>query len=399
MSEKSGPLKGIRVLDLSRVLAGPTATQILGDYGADVLKIERPGRGDDTRAWGPPFLQNADGSEAAESAYYLCVNRNKRSVAVDIATTEGADQIRALLADCDILVENFKCGGLAKYALGYEDLKAEFPGLIYCSITGFGQTGPNAHRAGYDLLAQGYSGLMSLTGEAQGAPMKVGVGIGDVLTGLYATTAILAALHHKRLTGQGQHIDLSLVDCLMAGLVNEGTNYLLSGQSPTRFGNAHPNIVPYQVFAVADGHAIVAVGNDGQFARFCDLLGQPDLAHDPRYATNSARLEHREGLLQHLSDMLIIWRKDDLIAAMEARGIPGGPINTVPELFETEQVTAREMVVQVENPAAQGGMVSVVGNPVKFSQTPVRYDIAPPRCGAHTEEVFEQFGLESPLQD
>lgn len=300
MTVPAAPLDGVRILDLSRILAGPYCTQLLGDLGADVIKVERPGRGDDTRSWGPPFVIGEDGSPTGESAYYLCANRNKRSLAVDFTTKAGQAELRALLRHCDILVENFKQGGLAKYGLSYADLAEEFPGLIYCSITGFGQTGPNAHRAGYDLLAQGFGGIMSLTGAPEGEPMKVAVGICDVMTGMYAANAIQAALRHRDLTGEGQQIDVALADVQMAWLVNEGTNYLLSGEVPQRRGNQHPNIVPYQVFQGADGHLIVAVGNDRQFAAFCAILGVPELAEDPDYATNPARLAHREALIARL---------------------------------------------------------------------------------------------------
>ena len=288
-------LDGLRILDLTRILAGPTCTQLLGDLGADVIKVERPGRGDDTRGWGPPFVKDADGQDTSESAYYLCANRNKRSVAIDLATAEGAGLVRRLAARCDVLIENFKVGALGRYGLGYDDLRDELPGLVYCSITGFGQTGPNAHRAGYDLLAQGYGGIMSLTGAPDGEPMKVGVGIADIMCGMYAATAILAALRHRDRTGRGQHIDVALADAQMAWLVNEGSNYLISGEVPERRGNEHPNIVPYGVFETADGHVIVAVGNDAQYERFCEFLGAPELASDDRYRTNAGRLAPPRG--------------------------------------------------------------------------------------------------------
>ncbi|MCP3970110.1 MAG: CoA transferase [Rhodobacteraceae bacterium] len=385
----TGPLDGIRVLDLSRILAGPTAAQLLGDYGADILKIERPGGGDDTRKWGPPFVQGADGP-TDESAYYLCANRNKRSVEADIATPQGAALVRDLLGHCDILIENFKVGGLARYGLGYDDLRHDFPGLVYCSITGFGQTGPNRDKPGYDLLAQAWGGIMSLTGPADGEPAKVAVGIADVMTGMYATTAILAALRHRDATGQGQHIDIALADCQVAWLINEGTNYLTCGEIPVRRGNQHPNIVPYQVFEMADGHAVVAVGNDAQFQRFCDLIGHPDLACDPRFASNAARLQHREVLIALIADRLRGFGRDWLIAGMEARGIPGGPINRLDDVFGSDQVAARGMKIDMDHPAAVGGQVSLIGNPVQFSATPVSYRRAPPLCGADTEEVIAE---------
>lgn len=393
VSGPRGPLQGVRVLDLTRILAGPTCTQLLGDFGADVIKIERPGGGDDTRAWGPPFVTAANGEDTTESAYYLASNRNKRSVTADIATPEGQSLIRKLLVHCDIIVENFKVGGLAKYGLSYADLKDEFPGVVYCSVTGFGQTGPNAHRAGYDLLAQGAGGIMSLTGDAEGAPMKVGVGIADVMCGMYAASAILAALHHRNATGEGQHIDVALLDTQMAWLVNEGTNYLTSGKAPLRRGNEHPNIVPYGVFAVADGHAIIAVGNDAQFARFCRIIGHPDLAEDERFARNQGRLENRHDLLAALNPILSGIERDVLLAGMESEGVPGGPIHTVPEAFTSPQSEAREMVVNLPHPLAGPSGVRLIGNPVKFSGTPVTYRRAPPTCGADTDDVLQEFGL------
>lgn len=383
-------LAGIRVLDLSRILAGPTATQLLGDFGADIIKIERPGEGDDTRRWGPPFVVNADGSDSDESAYYLCANRNKRSVALDISTPEGAQTVRELLQHCDVLVENFKVGGLRKYGLSYEDLRSEFPQLVYCSITGFGQTGPNAGKPGYDLLAQGYGGIMSLTGPADGEPAKVAVGISDVMTGMYAATAILAALRHRDNTGAGQQIDIALVDCQVAWLVNEGTNYLLSGNSPKRRGNQHPNIVPYQVFEAAEGHLIVAVGNDAQFRRFCLLLKVPEWAVDALFATNAARLVNRDMLVERISALVKEWNRDELIKGMEALGIPCGPINSLPQVFASDQVVAREMKVRMNYPDAKSGAVDLIGNPVRFSGTPVSYYRPPPRCGADTEAVLQE---------
>ncbi|MDX1711119.1 MAG: CaiB/BaiF CoA-transferase family protein, partial [Rhodovibrionaceae bacterium] len=289
----TAPLTGLRVFDLTRILAGPTATQLLGDLGADIIKIERPGQGDDTRKWGPPYVKDAAGEDTSESAYYLCANRNKRSVTIDIAAPEGQALARRLIGECDILVENFKAGGLKKYGLSYADLKDEFPHIIYCSITGFGQTGPYASRAGYDYLAQGLGGMMSLTGEPDGEPMKVGVGIADVMCGMYGVAAILSALHHRHKTGQGQHIDMALLDSQVGWLVNEGTNYLVSGEVPKRRGNEHPNIVPYKVLPASDGPFILAVGNDAQFRRFCEFAGAPELAEDPRFTTNALRVRNR----------------------------------------------------------------------------------------------------------
>ena len=385
-----GPLEGIRVLDLTRILAGPTMTQTLGDFGADIIKVERPGAGDDTRAWGPPYVTGTDGKPTSESAYYLAANRNKRSIAIDMATPEGAALIRKLARHCDVLVENFKLGGLKKYGLDYESLSAEHPGLVYCSITGFGQTGPNAHRPGYDLLAQGYGGIMSLTGEPDGEPMKVGVGIADVVCGLYGGLGILAALRHRDQTGLGQHIDVSLVDSQVSWLVNEGTNYLLSGEEPKRRGNQHPNIVPYQVFQACDGHVIVAAGNDGQYQRLCAIVGLEELAFDPRFDTNPKRLENREVLIPLLAEKIATLGKQDLVDAMEANNVPGGAINTIAEVFESEQVLARGMKITMPQPKAKSGEVDLIGNPVKFSRTPVTYRHPPPMCGEHTDEVLRE---------
>jgi crotonobetainyl-CoA:carnitine CoA-transferase CaiB-like acyl-CoA transferase len=362
--------------------------------GADVIKIEKPGAGDDTRSWGPPYVQDRDGRSTSESAYYLSANRNKRSVSADIATEAGADLVRALLVNADVLVENFKVGGLKKYGLSYEDLKVDFPSLVYCSITGFGQTGPNSHRAGYDLLAQGFGGIMSLTGEPDGEPMKVAVGICDIMTGMYAASAILAALRHRDQTGAGQHIDLCLADVQTAWLANEGVNFLLSGQNPLRRGNQHPNIVPYQVFEVADGHVIVAVGNDQQFRRFCAIIGEEQLGVDARYATNPQRLRNRAELIGTLTPLLSKLGKDDLLARMEAQGVPGGPINRLDEVFASDQVRARGMKIEMPYPLAQSGRVSLIGNPIKFSLTPVTYRRAPPGCGADTQNVLDELAKE-----
>ena len=383
----TGPLKGIRILDLTRILAGPSCTQVLGDMGADVIKIEKPGMGDDTRSWGPPFVKDADGNDTSESAYYLSANRNKRSVALDISKPEDVAKLKDLLRSCDVLVENFKVGGLDKYGLSYADLAAEFPQLVYCSITGFGQTGPNAHKAGYDLMIQGWGGIMSLTGEADGEPSKVAVAIVDLMAGMYASTAILAALRHVSETGEGQQIDLSLADIQVAWLANLASNYLVSGDEPKRHGNQHANIVPYQVFEVSDGHVIVAVGNDAQFVRFCDILGAPELAKGA-YAKNANRLAERDRLIPELEELLAQQSKNELIAAMEAQGVPGGPINTIPEVFETDQVTAREMKIDMPHPLSGTGTVPMVGSPFKFSRTPVSYRHAPPFAGQHTEEVL-----------
>jgi len=385
-----GPLAGIRVLDLSRILAGPTCTQLLGDYGADVIKVEKPGRGDDTRAWGPPFVKDGDGRDTSESAYYLCANRNKRSVALDIASDEGAETARRLAEKSDVLIENFKVGALERYGLAYEQIRDRCPHLVYCSITGFGQTGPNAHLAGYDLMAQGFGGIMSLTGAPEGEPTKVAVGIADVMCGMYATTAILAALRHRDRTGEGQRIDLGLVDTQVAWLINEGTNYLTSGELPVRRGNQHPNIVPYQVFEAADGHLIVAVGNDRQFAAFCTILGLASLSGDACYATNAARLAHRDELIALIADAISGFDRDPLLEAMAEAGVPGGPVNDLEQVFSSGQVAARGMRIAIPTPHAGSGKVELIGNPVKFSATPVSYRRPPPLCGEHTEEVIAE---------
>ncbi len=395
----SGPLSGLRVFDLTRILAGPTCTQLLGDLGADVIKIERPGEGDDTRKWGPPYLKDETGSETRESAYYLSSNRNKRSVTLDVAQAEGQALAKRLLAKCDILVENFKAGGLTKYGLGYADLKAEFPDLVYCSITGFGQTGPYAPRAGYDFLAQGAGGIMSLTGEPDGEPIKVGVGIADVMCGMYASTAILAALRHRdsaRSQGRpgGQHIDLALLDTQVAWLVNEGLNYLTSGRVPRRMGNEHPNIVPYKVLPCADGHFILAVGNDSQFRKFCTFAGAPELPDNPLFLTNSLRVKNREALYALLPGYTVKKTQSEWVEGLSARGVPSGPVNTLDQVFADPQVLHRGMRVRVPYPGIEGGAVDLIGDPIKFSETPVEYRRHPPQMGQHTDEVLgELLGL------
>ena len=383
-----GPLDGIRVLDLSRILAGPTCTQLVGDLGAEVIKIENPDGGDDTRTWGPPFVTGKDGAPTDLSAYFLCANRNKLSVTVDIATPAGQDTIRALAAQSDIVVENFKPGGLAKYGLDAATLCAADPALVYCSISGYGQTGPNAHKPGYDLMAQGYGGIMSLTGEPDGEPMKVGVGIADVMCGMYACVGILAALRHRDQTGEGQHIDLSLVDSQIAWLINEGTSHLTTGKRPIRRGNGHPNIAPYQVFGTADGHVIIAVGNDGQFRRFCGFLGLTALPDDPRFATNSARLTNRDALIAALTPALAALQTGAVITGLEGCGVPVGPVQTLDQVFASDQVAARDMAVRVPCPESDTGNVHLIGNPLKFSATPVSYRQAPPHLGQHTAEIL-----------
>lgn len=383
-----GPLAGIRVLDLSRVLAGPWATQALGDLGAEVIKVEQPGMGDDTRRWGPPFLP--DGSH--DSAYYLCANRNKRSIAIDIAKPEGAALVRQLAQDADIVVENFRVGGLAKYGLDYPSLAAIRPGLVYCSITGFGQTGPLKDDGGYDFLIQGMSGLMSVTGAADGGPMKVGIPISDLVTGLYATVSILAALNHRNATGEGQHIDMALLDSQVAVLANQASNFLNGGMIPRRSGNQHPNIVPYQDFACADGDVLVALGNDKQFRAFCTMLGRADLADDEAYASIALRSRNREALLAELGSELAGWKSADLIAAMRALGLPGGRINDIPDMLAHAQVDARGMVHEIAR--SDGTPVKFLGFPGKLSATPASYRNAPPRSGEDTAQVLrEELGL------
>jgi len=386
-----GPLDGLVVLDLSRILAGPTCTQLLGDLGAEVIKIESLA-GDDTRQWGPPFAVDEDGNPTDLSAYFMSVNRNKKSVAVDLTDPEMQEALRDLAGRADVVIENFKPGGLRKYGLDHETLCAAYPGLVYCSISGFGQTGPNRDKPGYDLMAQGYGGIMSITGEAGEEPMKVGVGVADVVCGLYAATGILAALRHRDATGDGQHIDLALVDATMSWLVNQGLNYLTSGIAPTRAGNAHPNIVPYQVFATSDGYVIVAVGNDSQYARFCDYLGQPDWATDPRFATNTARLGSRDTLVPMIAGVLATRTMQDVIDGLEARKVPVGPVNTIEQALESDQARARGMTVSLPADQVAGGAVRLLGNPLKFSRTPVSYRRAPPATGADTGAVLRRLG-------
>jgi crotonobetainyl-CoA:carnitine CoA-transferase CaiB-like acyl-CoA transferase len=385
-------LAGVRVLDLTRVLAGPWCTQVLADLGADVIKVERPGNGDDTRGWGPPFLRDADGNDTTESAYYLCANRNKRSITVDIATGEGQAVIRRLAMESDVLVENFKVGDMARYRLDAAALHAANPRLVYCSITGFGQDGPYAQRAGYDFAVQGLGGLMSITGAADGEPQKVGVAVADLFTGMYATVAILAALRHRDATGEGQVIDMALLDAQVAMLANLGSHYLVGGDMPPRQGNAHANIVPYQVFAVADGHIIVAVGNDRQFARLCQLLGESALADDERFATNAGRVRHRDVLVPMLQSAFV-WRdRQTWLTVLEAAGIPSGPVNDIADVFADPQVEARAMVEHVAHPEA--GSVPLVASPLKLSATPVDLRRAPPLLGQHTDAVLREAGYD-----
>ena len=385
-----GPLSHIRVLDLSRVLAGPWAAQNLGDLGAEIIKVERPGAGDDTRGWGPPFLKDAEGKDTSEAAYYASVNRNKKSVTLDIGKPAGQAIVRELAAKCDVLIENYKLGTLKRYGLSYEDLKPLNPRLIYCSVTGFGQDGPYAPRPGYDFIFQGMGGLMSITGERDGeigaGPMKVGIAITDVLTGMYASLAISAAITHCERTGQGQYIDTALLDTIVAFNANQVVSYLASGNIPQRWGNAHPQVVPYEVFATSDGHLILAVGNDGQHARFWKVAGRPEIAEDPLFKTNSQRILNRRALIPLIAEVMVTRTKGEWLAQLEAATVPCGPINNMKEVFEDAQVKHRGL--KVEMPHALGGVAPVVASPMHFSETPVEYRIAPPLLGAHNAEVY-----------
>ncbi|MDZ7629050.1 MAG: CaiB/BaiF CoA-transferase family protein [Parvularculaceae bacterium] len=382
-------LDGVRVLDLSRVLAGPWASQFLGDLGAEVIKIERPGAGDDTRGWGPPFLTN-DAGEATDAAYFLSANRNKKSVAIDIADPHGAELVRRIATTSHVLLENFKVGGLRKYGLDYASLAAVNPALVYCSITGFGQTGPDAPRAGYDYMIQAMGGLMSITGQPDGAagaePMKVGVAVADLFSGMYAAAAILAALRHAERTGEGQHVDVALFDCQIAMLANQASNYLVSGTAPGRLGNAHPNIAPYQVFLTSDGHIVIAVGNDSQFASFARAIGLAGLADDARYKTNRGRVGARESLVSAIAPAMRLRTTRDWLAVMEEAGVPAGPINTIDQVFAEPQARARAMTAPLDRPDARGA--AMTAHPVKYSATPAVTDLAPPALGSHTEEVL-----------
>ncbi|MFZ6769430.1 CaiB/BaiF CoA transferase family protein [Undibacterium sp. Di26W] len=380
----------IRVLDLTRVLAGPWCAQNLADLGAEVIKVEKPGSGDDTRTWGPPYLRDAEGNNTTEAAYYLAANRGKQAITVDMATEQGQQIIRELAAKSDVVLENYKVGQLKKYGLDYESLKLIKPDLVYCSITGFGQNGPYAHRAGYDFIVQGMGGFMSLTGERDdlpgGGPQKAGVAIADLMTGMYSTIAVMAALTHRDRTGEGQYIDMALLDVQVAMLANMNMNYLASDSAPKRWGNAHPNIVPYQTFATTDGHIIVAAGNDGQYKKFVQAGGQPELADDPRFSTNPKRVEHRDVLVPILADMVKRKTKQEWISLLEDAGVPCGPINTLDEVFENPQVQAREMQFNLPHPTA--GQVKLVASPMKMSATPPRYASAPPLLGQHTDDIL-----------
>ena len=383
-----GPLAGFRILDLSRILAGPWASQMLADLGAEVIKIERPVTGDDTRSWGPPYMPDEAGQATTEAAYFHATNRGKFSVCIDISSRQGQELIANLVARCDVLIENFKVGGLKQYGLDFDSLKRVNAKLVYCSITGFGQTGPYAERAGYDFMIQAMGGLMSVTGEPEGQPMKVGVALADVMTGLYAANAIQAALIHQLRSGEGQYIDLALLDVQVATLANQAMNYLAGGNNPQRLGNAHPNIVPYQAFQTRDGYLILAIGNDAQFKRFCELAGHPDLSSDERYRKNSDRVKNRHSLIPPLIDIMLSQDSDWWLVQLNAHGIPGGPVNHIDAVFADPQVRHRGMQFELKHAAA--GRVASVANPIRLSKTPVTYDKAPPTLGQHTEQVLSE---------
>ncbi len=383
------PLAGLRVVELARILAGPWIGQTLADLGADVVKVEAP-EGDDTRRWGPPFVRGA-GGESLDSAYFHSCNRGKRSVIADLRAAEGQEIVRRLVRVSDVLIENFKVGGLVKYGLDYASLQAINPRLVYCSVTGFGQTGPYAHRAGYDFIVQGMSGIMDLTGDADGDPQKIGVAFADIFTGTYGTIAVMAALAQRERTGVGQHVDLALLDSMVGVLANQSLNYLVSGKVPHRMGNAHPNIVPYQTFAVRDGHVIIAVGNDPQFARLCEFLGVPAVARDPKFATNAARVQHRVELIDKLSALLADHERAAVLQALEDRGIPAGPINTLADVFADPQVVHRKMRINLESTA--GVSIPSVRTPIRFSQSELSLGRPAPRLGEHTQEIMAELGL------
>lgn len=394
-AETAKPLAGLKVLELARILAGPWVGQLLADLGADVVKVERPGGGDDTRGWGPPFVAAADGGNLS-AAYFHAANRGKRSVAVDFETDEGQETVRRLAANADVLIENFKVGGLAKYGLDAASLRALNPRLVYCSITGFGQNGPSAHRAGYDFMIQGLGGIMDLTGAPDGEPQKIGVAYADIFTGVYSVVAILAALRRRDETGEGAHVDMALLDVQVGTLANQALNYLVSGKAPRRMGNAHPNIVPYSVFPVEDGHVIVAVGNDGQYRRFVEIVGAPDLADDPRFRTNADRVANRAVLIPLLTALTLRHTRDGLLAALEAKGVPAGPINTVADVFADPQVIARGMRLDLEAPAAAGGTIPSVRSPIVIDGVPMAAPRPSPRLGEHTQEVLSDLAWSTP---
>jgi len=383
-----GPLAGLKIFDLTRVLAGPSCVQILGDLGADVIKVERPKVGDDTRKFGPPFVKNKKGRDTTESAYYLSANRNKRSLTLDLTKPEGQLLARQLISKCDILIENFKVGNLSKYGLSYNDLKKKFPSLVYCSITGFGQTGPMAPQPGYDFMAQGLGGLMSITGERDREPQRVGVPIADLTAGLWAAISINAALRHREVTGEGQQIDISLLDTQIATLSIQGLNYLISGEVPELLGNAHPNIVPYQVFPTSDGNIIISIGNDTQFERFCAFLGHPDLNLNDKFKTNEMRVRNRGELTAILDNILRLETSEHWLMGLDKIKIACGPINRIDQAFENPQVQARGMEIEMEHPASGGQPVKMIGSPIKLSRTPASYRRPPPMLGEHTDEVL-----------
>ncbi len=388
--KRGGPLESIRVLDLSRILAGPWCGQLLADLGADVIKVERPGKGDDTRGWGPPFLKDRDGRDTSESAYYLCANRGKQSMTLDIAKAEGQAIARELAQHADILLENYKVGDLKRYGLDYAAVSALNPRLVYCSITGFGQDGPMKDRAGYDFMVQGMGGLMSITGERDGlpggGPQKAGVAIADLMTGMYSTVAILAAIEERHRSGQGQYIDMALLDTQVAWLANQNSNYLIGGQIPERMGNAHPNVVPYQTFPTVDGDVILAVGNDGQFKRFCEAAGIAATGADPRFASNALRIANRDACIAAIAPAMKRKTTAEWIASLEPLGVPCGPIHRLNEVFENPQIRHRGLLVDVPHPLA--GSVPLVANPIKYSRTPLDYSVPPPLLGEHTDTVL-----------
>lgn len=385
-----GPLDGIRVVDLTRILAGPSCTQILGDLGADVIKIEMPGSGDDTRRWGPPFWLNDQGEQTNESAYFSCANRNKRSMTVNISSPEGQDLLRQLISKADVLVENFKFGGLAKYGLAYDDLKTDNPGLVYCSITGFGHTGPYAKRPGYDVLMQGMGGMMSVTGAADGEPQKCGVPISDLMAGMYASVSINAALRHREITGKGQAIDIGMLDTTIAMMANQALNYLASEKVPPRLGNEHPNIAPYQVFPTGDGNIIVACGSEQQFKKLCDIMERPDIPEDPRFTVNKERLAHREELVGVLNPIFTSKPSSYWLEQLELAGISCGPINNLEQTFADPHVKARGMRLEMDHPATGERPIALVASPIRMTETSVEYRHAPPLLGQHTDEVLSE---------
>ncbi|WP_420411237.1 CaiB/BaiF CoA transferase family protein [Roseibium sp.] len=387
----TAPLKGIKVVELARILAGPWIGQTLADLGAEVIKVESP-QGDDTRGWGPPFLTTSEG-EAGDAAYFHSCNRGKRSITVDFRTEEGQEIVRKLVADADVLVENFKVGGLAKYGLDYEHLSAVNPKLVYCSVTGFGQEGPYAHRAGYDFMIQGMGGIMDLTGDPDGDPQKIGVAFADIFTGLYGVIGVLAALRRRDETGEGEWVDMALLDAQVSVLANQALNYFVSGKTPKRLGNAHPNIVPYQVFPAKDGHLIIAVGNDSQYRRLCGVLGRPELAEDPKYATNAARVASRTELVEILVAETAARTRDDLLAALELEGVPAGPINSVEDVFEDKQIQHRAMKVELPATDVEGGSVASVRSPIRFKNGNLVLERAAPALGEHTAEILKELGL------